>query len=118
MRLMRTESEGASEQLGKPIGRTPPPHRSLFYPSSVQLTGLVLLVLAGVIQAWWTRHLIFSDGISYLDIADSYARGDWHHALNEYWSPLLPWLLAIVFRLFHPSTYWQVSTLHVINLLI
>ena len=48
--------------------------------------GLVFLAFA---QTWWVGHIIFSDGISYLDIATNYALGDWHKALNEYWSPLL-----------------------------
>jgi hypothetical protein len=73
------------------------------------------LVLCGATQAWWSRHRIFSDGISYLDIAANYAKGDWRHALNEYWSPLYSWILAGIFRLFDPPPYWQVAMLHAVN---
>jgi 4-amino-4-deoxy-L-arabinose transferase-like glycosyltransferase len=82
----------------------------------VRIAASAVLILFAFAQTWWSRHIIFSDGISYLDIATNYARGDWHKALNEYWSPLLSWILAIIFRLFHPPPYWQVAMLHVINL--
>src|SRR5579875_889023 len=86
-----------------------------FRVSAVQLGAWAVLVSCGVIEAWWTRHRIFSDGISYLDIAANYARRDWRHALNEYWSPLYSWVLAAVFRLFSPPPYWQVAVLHAVN---
>jgi hypothetical protein len=31
-----------------------------------------------------------ADGISYLDIGDAYWRGDWHMAINAFWSPSIP----------------------------
>jgi len=67
-------------------------------------------------QGWFYRHLIFSDGTSYLDIAANYARGNWRAALNEYWSPLVPWILAVVMKIFHPSPYWQAAAQHFVNL--
>ncbi len=63
------------------------------------------------------RHRIFSDGISYLDIAGYYAVGNWNAALNAYWSPLYSWLLALAFLVLHPGPYWQVATLHLVNFL-
>jgi hypothetical protein len=75
----------------------------------------VAAVVLGAAQTWYMRHRIFSDGISYLAIAQAYLRGDWHSALNGYWSPLYSWLIAIYLAIFQPSPYWQVSSLHVIN---
>jgi hypothetical protein len=48
------------------------------------------LVAVGVasINAWIARQAMNPDGISYLDIADAYRRGDWGVAVNAYWRPL------------------------------
>jgi len=40
------------------------------------------------------RHQINEDGISYLRVAGYWAEGDYHQAINGYWSPLLSWLLV------------------------
>ena len=50
------------------------------------LCWLVALSL-GALQAWALRFPIGEDGVSYLDIADAYLRGDWHNAFSAYWSP-------------------------------
>lgn len=73
------------------------------------------LLVTGLIQTWHMRHLVFSDGVSYLDIADHYVRGDWKNALNNYWSPLYPWVLALAFKSVKPSPYWQTAVLHAVN---
>ena len=83
----------------------------------VRAVAWVSLVVAGLIQAWNTRHFIFSDGVSYLEIASYYAAGDWHSALNSYWSPLYSWILALVIALFRPNPYWYPALLHAINYL-
>jgi hypothetical protein len=75
----------------------------------------MLAVVLGGAQTWYTRHRIFSDGISYLEIAQKYASGDWHGALNAYWSPLYSWAIAAYLLVFRPAPYWEVSALHVIN---
>jgi hypothetical protein len=82
---------------------------------AVRVSFWTLAVLLGAAQAWFSRHRIFSDGISYLDIAQHYARGDWSGALNAYWSPLYSWVIAVYLVVFRPGNYWQTSALHVIN---
>jgi hypothetical protein len=58
-------------------------------------TLLVAAILGwGLFSAVVTRNQIFSDGISYLEIADDYLSGNWRQAVNSYWSPLYSWLLA------------------------
>ncbi len=81
----------------------------------VQIVGWLLLALFGAIQVWSERHRLFSDGLSYLDIAAYYAKGDWHSALNSYWSPLYSWLIAILMVVLRPSPYWHVGLLHIVN---
>jgi hypothetical protein len=43
------------------------------------------------------------DGISYLDVAAAYRRGDLANALNEYWSPLFSWLLSFTVLFKNPD---------------
>ncbi len=74
----------------------------------------VILVL-GLLQAWAGRFYIDPDGVNYLDIAQAYARHDWVHAINGYWSPLYSWLLAIIEIIFRPAPYWESTWLHVLN---
>lgn len=73
------------------------------------------LVGGGGLQAWTLRHFIELDGISYLDIAWGYAHGDWHQAINAYWSPLFSWVLAVVLRLSHAGRRHELIALHAMN---
>ena len=81
----------------------------------VQVFSWVLLALFGLIQAWSERHRLFSDGLSYLEIASYYAKGDWHSALNSYWSPLYSWIIAVLMLVLRPNPYWHVGLLHIVN---
>ena len=69
----------------------------------------------GFIQAWGGRHLMNPDGVSYLDIADAYRRGDWNAALNTYWNPLYTWVLSAGLAVIHPSPAWEFPAVHLIN---
>jgi hypothetical protein len=82
---------------------------------TIRVAYWVAAVVLGAAQTWYMRHRIFSDGISYLSIAQAYQRGDWHNALSTYWSPLYSWLVAAYLSLFRVSLYWQASSLHVVN---
>ncbi len=53
--------------------------------------------------------------MSYLDIAEAYLRKDWQSAINAYWSPLYPWLIALALLVVQPSPYWKFSVLHLVN---
>jgi hypothetical protein len=97
--------------------RTPPPRSSSGVIRRIQIVSWLFLVLAGIAQGWAVRHEIIADGISYLDIASYYARGDWHSALNGYWSPLYSWAVAALMLVFRPDPYWNVSLLHIVNFL-
>lgn len=90
-------------------------HRKLERITVAALSALALLL--GALQTWYTRYRMFSDGISYLDIAARYARGNWADAVNGYWSPLYSWILAVAVLLLHPGPNWQAATLHVVNFL-
>lgn len=71
-----------------------------------------------VLHLWDHRDLFDPEGITYLDIADAYRRGDWRAALTGLWSPLYSWLLALVMFLFNPSAQWEFTLVHVLNIFI
>lgn len=90
-------------------------------PLRLAFWGVALLL--GAFDAWYPRFSTstigpFPDGVSYIDLAWSYARGDWAHALNAYWSPLYSWLLALAFRWLHPSAAAEFPVAHLVNFLI
>ena len=72
----------------------------------------------GAVEAWATRFTMNPDGVSYLDIGDAYWRGDWHNALNAYWSPLYSWIVGFFLKVLKPSAYWEYPTVHLVNFLI
>src|SRR6266567_4960977 len=78
----------------------------------------VLALALGAAQAWATRFTMNPDGVSYLDIGDAYWRGDWHNAINAYWSPLYSWILGFFLKVLKPSMYWEYPVVHLVNLLI
>src|SRR6266436_6436899 len=88
-------------------------------PRSLRLLRAVfwaIAIVTGFLQTWMARFSVTSDGICYLDIASAYLRGDWHNALNSYWSPFFSWLLALAMGIFHPAPYWESTLLHFVNL--
>jgi hypothetical protein len=58
------------------------------------------------------------DGISYLDMGDAYWRGDWHNAINAYWSPLYSWILGFFVNTLKPDAYHEWPLVHLVNFLI
>lgn len=84
----------------------------------IRLVGRVVAVALCALHAYANRHLINPDGISYLDVASAYARGDFAAAVNAYWSPLYSWLLAAVFTVFRPTAYWECAVAHGVNVAI
>ena len=72
----------------------------------------------GIVQTLARGFAVGEDGVSYLDIADAYIRGDWHNAINAYWSPLYSWVLALGLVVTRPSSFWESSVVHGINILV
>jgi hypothetical protein len=60
---------------------------------------LVMILGAGIILLPSYRYQINPDGISYISIAEKYSNGDFRHAINSYWGPLLSWLIIPTFWL-------------------
>ncbi len=74
-------------------------------------------VVLGAIQAWAGRFVMNPDGVSYLDLSDAFARGDWQSAVNALWSPLYPFALSIAMRILQPSPYSEFAVAHFVNFL-
>src|SRR5437016_3888922 len=72
-------------------------------------------IVLGFLQTWRDRFAISEDGVSYLDVGDAWARGDWHAAVNAYWSPMYSWVLAAVLHVIHPSLFSESLVVHLVN---
>ncbi|HXE89351.1 MAG TPA: hypothetical protein VNK82_00135 [Terriglobales bacterium] len=68
---------------------------------------LALAVFLGLFRAIADRDLQGGDTVSYLDIAFSWARGDFGAAVNAFWSPLYSWLLAAMLIVLRPAPDWE-----------
>ena len=75
----------------------------------------LLAVILGAADAWLSRNDMYSDGISYMDLGDAFAAGQWNQVVNAYWSPLYPVLLGSAASILKPSAGWQFATVHLVN---
>lgn len=78
----------------------------------------LIAISLGLIDAWTSRHDLDFDIISYLDLADAYARGSWAETVNAFWSPLYPALLGIVQLVLGPTTQWEFLVVRLVNVAI
>jgi hypothetical protein len=85
---------------------------------TIWIAGWLIVFVVGGVQVLATRFDMNPDGISYLNLSDLYARGNWSGAVNGYWSPLYPWLLAMTVRFVAPSAYWEAPVVHLVNFII
>ena len=88
------------------------------WSSVIRVSGWLVAMLVGALQAASARFPIGEDGVSYLDIADAYLTGDWHHAVNAYWSPMYSWVLAVGLGLARPTPFLESTVVHGINFFI
>lgn len=84
----------------------------------IQNLGILTAIIFGGISVWEGRFDMDADGMSYLDMADAYARRDWENALNSVWSPLYSWILMPVLRGLKPDAYWEFPLVQGTNFLI
>jgi hypothetical protein len=68
-----------------------------------------------LLNCWTCRFIMNPDGVSYQDMGDQFWRGNWHDALNSYWSPLYGWLIGLIFRIARPAMAWQYPVVHLLN---
>jgi hypothetical protein len=75
-------------------------------------------IVLGLLNAVPVRFVVNPDGISYLNLATLYQHGDWMSAINGYWSPLYPLLLAVTLRVIPVSDYLESTVVHGLNVAI
>jgi len=85
---------------------------------SVDRSLIFLTLVLGAIHAWVGRYSMNPDGMSYLDVGDSFFRRDWANAINAWWSPLYPWTVGLVVGIVKPSPRWEFPVVHAVNFVI
>jgi hypothetical protein len=60
------------------------------------ILAFLLYLTLGLYLLPWYQFRLNPDGISYISIAEKYARGDWSQAINGYWGPLYSILLSLI----------------------
>ena len=86
----------------------------------IKIYFFILAFLIGISHTWSTRDVIYPDGISYLDVGDSYFQGDFKSAINAngYWSPLYCLILGFFNYIFKPSIDFDSIFIHLVNFFI
>src|SRR5690242_9693843 len=67
----------------------------------VTIIACIVACFLVALDLWANRDLFDPEGITDLDMADAYLRGDWRTALVGLWGPLYPWLLALMMLFFN-----------------
>jgi hypothetical protein len=76
----------------------------------------LLAVVLGLLYTWRAFYdLIDPDSIAYLEMGEAFLRRDWQMAINAYWSPFYPWLLAAALYVLHPPRSWQFAVVPLVD---
>lgn len=84
----------------------------------LEFTFWLVAILFGAILAWYYRHTMNPDGISYIELGEACLRGGWQKAINGHWSPLYSWLIGLALRIVRPSGYWEFACVHLVNFIL
>lgn len=76
---------------------------------------LLLLVPIGWLATKYQPFLLDGDAVSYMDIADLLHAHRWAGAVNGYWHPLYPAVLAFAQMLFHPTRWNEIPAYYFAN---
>src|SRR6201992_4251943 len=76
---------------------------------------LLLLVPIGWLAMKYEPFLLDGDAVSYMDIADLLHAHRWAGAVNGYWDPVYPAVLAFAQILFHPTRWNEIPAYYAAN---
>lgn len=76
---------------------------------------LLLLVPIGWLAMKYEPYLLDGDAVCYMDIADLLHAHRWAGAVNGYWHPLYPAVLAAAQIVFHPSRWNEIPAYYAAN---
>src|SRR5579884_4098143 len=82
------------------------------------ITYLLLLVPIGWLATKYQPYLLDGDAVSYMDIADLLHAHRWAGAVNAYWHPLYPAVLAAAQVIAHPSRWNEIPAYYASNYVI
>lgn len=82
---------------------------------AITLAGWSTAMVLGALHAWADRHEMSPDGMTYVDMAESYLQNDWGSLINGYWPPLYPWLISLALGFLKPDAYWKFPVVHLVN---
>jgi hypothetical protein len=82
------------------------------------LVYLVALVPVMGLAMRYAPYMMDGDSVAYMDIADLLHAHRWTDAVNGYWHPLYPALLAVAQGLAHPSRANELGVYYAVNLLV
>lgn len=82
------------------------------------LTFLALLLPVAWMAMRYDRYIIDGDAVSYMDIADLIHAHHWAGAVNGYWHPLYPALLALAQAVLHPARANELGAYYTLNFFI
>ncbi len=100
--------------VGLELGGSDPNFLTSRWKWSLRLIALVLVFLYSLVN----RFAMNVDGISYLDMAYAYMKGDWKIAINSYWGAGYSWLLGGFLVPFGVPFYWESTVVHLVNSLV
>jgi len=86
---MKTGSPGERRKL-RPDPKPPANRR----PCAGWAAALALWLIGGLILLPLFLPVLNADGVSYVSLAEKYARGEFRDAVNGYWGPLISWMMA------------------------
>ncbi len=76
----------------------------------------LLAILLGLLSTWRALYdHIDPDSTSYFEMGEAFLRGDWQMAINAYWSPLYPLLLAVALYVLHPPLSWKLAVVPLVD---
>lgn len=79
---------------------------------------LAASAMLGFLSYWANRHVMYPDGISYIETGAAILRDGWVAAANGCWSPLLPLLTGAALAIFHPAGPGEFRVANGVNFLV
>jgi hypothetical protein len=81
------------------------------------LLWIIAISLAGV-EGWFLRFFMSQDGISYMDMGDSFFSGNWNVIIHAYWSPIYCLLIGMAIHIIEPASDLEFPVVNLVNFFI
>ena len=59
-----------------------------------QLAAAALYIILFFLLFPYYQYVVDIDAVSYINVAERVAKGEYYHSVNGYWSPLISWILV------------------------